>query len=58
MIMGSGVNVVGRKLGSKPGQVVVAAHYDHIEGCSGADDNASGGGGDAGDRAIAGAAEL
>lgn len=39
---GTGVNVVGRKLGSKPGQVVVAAHYDHIEGCSGADDNASG----------------
>ena len=39
---GTGVNVVGRKLGSKPGQVVVGAHYDHIEGCHGADDNASG----------------
>jgi hypothetical protein len=39
---GSGVNVVGRKVGSKPGQVVIGAHYDHIEGCHGADDNASG----------------
>lgn len=39
---GSGVNVVGRKLGSKPGQIVIGAHYDHIEGCHGADDNASG----------------
>lgn len=39
---GSGVNVVGRRLGKKPGQVVVGAHYDHIEGCHGADDNASG----------------
>lgn len=39
---GTGVNVVGRKKGSKPGQVVVAAHYDHIDGCHGADDNATG----------------
>jgi hypothetical protein len=41
---GSGVNVVGVKPGfTKPKQQVIAsAHYDHIEGCAGADDNASG----------------
>jgi len=39
---GSGVNVVGRRLGSEPGQVLVGAHYDHIDGCHGADDNATG----------------
>ena len=41
---GTGVNVVGRRLGrTSPKQVVlVAAHYDHIEECHGADDNASG----------------
>ncbi|PRP98795.1 Aminopeptidase S [Enhygromyxa salina] len=40
----TGVNVVGRKLGSsQPNeQIVVAAHYDHLVGCEGADDNASG----------------
>jgi hypothetical protein len=41
---GSGVNVVGRKLGTETPeqQIVVAAHYDHIIGCNGADDNATG----------------
>jgi hypothetical protein len=41
---GLGVNVVGRKLGTETPdeQIVVAAHYDHIPGCNGADDNASG----------------
>lgn len=41
---GTGVNVVGRKPGAvRPDeQVVLAAHYDHIDGCRGADDNASG----------------
>lgn len=41
---GTGVNVVGRRLGSKtPEQIVlVGAHYDHIADCHGADDNASG----------------
>lgn len=40
----SGVNVLGRKLGTEfpEQQIVVAAHYDHIPGCNGADDNASG----------------
>jgi len=41
---GSGVNVVGARTGTTEGDrlVVVAAHYDHIRGCDGADDNASG----------------
>jgi len=41
---GTGINVIGRRLGkSAPEQtVVVAAHYDHIDECAGADDNASG----------------
>lgn len=44
MDYGSGVNVVGRRLGTaSPEQIVlVAAHYDHISDCRGADDNASG----------------
>ncbi|MCY1054907.1 M20/M25/M40 family metallo-hydrolase [Nannocystis sp. SCPEA4] len=44
MDYGTGVNVVGRRLGTtNPEQiVVVAAHYDHIADCRGADDNASG----------------
>jgi Zn-dependent M28 family amino/carboxypeptidase len=39
-----GVNVIGRKKGrSKSEEVVIlSAHYDHIPGCDGADDNASG----------------
>jgi hypothetical protein len=41
---GGGVNVIGTRPGtSRPDElVVVAAHYDHIPGCPGADDNASG----------------
>lgn len=41
---GTGVNVVGRRVGAaSPEQIVlVAAHYDHISDCRGADDNASG----------------
>ena len=41
---GSGVNVVGRKLGTdNPDEhILIAAHYDHIPGCNGADDNATG----------------
>jgi hypothetical protein len=44
MDYGTGVNVIGRRLGkTTPEQiVVVAAHYDHISDCRGADDNASG----------------
>lgn len=43
-VEGAGVSVVGRKDGLEPNLpgVVVGAHYDHIEGCAGADDNASG----------------
>jgi hypothetical protein len=39
-----GVNVIGRKPGfTRPGEhVLVSAHYDHLPGCSGADDDASG----------------
>ena len=41
---GTGINVIGRRPGTDVGSaaVVVSAHYDHISGCSGADDNASG----------------
>lgn len=40
----TGVNVVGVRTGTTlpAEQVLVAAHYDHIPGCDGADDNASG----------------
>lgn len=40
----TGVNVVGVRAGtSEPSrEVLVAAHYDHIPGCAGADDNATG----------------
>jgi len=40
----TGVNVIGRRPGTKaePADVIVSAHYDHIPGCAGADDNASG----------------
>lgn len=40
----TGVNVIGKRVGtSKPSeQIVVSAHYDHIPGCAGADDNATG----------------
>jgi Zn-dependent M28 family amino/carboxypeptidase len=41
---GTGVNVVGVREGdAEPARrVLVGAHYDHIAGCAGADDNASG----------------
>jgi hypothetical protein len=41
---GAGVSVVGLLPGRDPElpAIVVGAHYDHIEGCPGADDNASG----------------
>ncbi|WP_146158499.1 M28 family metallopeptidase [Enhygromyxa salina] len=41
---GAGVSVVGRKGGkdSSLPELVIGAHYDHIEDCPGADDNASG----------------
>jgi Zn-dependent M28 family amino/carboxypeptidase len=40
----TGVNVVGRRMGhtAPQEQVLLSAHYDHIPGCAGADDNASG----------------
>jgi hypothetical protein len=43
-VEGAGISVVGRKDGSKPELpgLVVGAHYDHVENCAGADDNASG----------------
>lgn len=47
----AGVNVIGTMVGydAPDEQVVVGAHYDHLEGCDGADDNATG---------VAGALEL
>jgi len=41
---GTGVNVIGRKPGTTLAgeRVVLGAHYDHLVGCPGADDNASG----------------
>ncbi|MDB4929087.1 MAG: Peptidase [Myxococcaceae bacterium] len=41
---GTGVNVVGVRAGSDATapRVLVSAHYDHIDGCPGADDNGSG----------------
>ena len=39
---GTGVNVIGERAGSSEERVLVSAHYDHIPGCTGADDNASG----------------
>lgn len=41
---GTGVNVLGIKRGFTKAdeQVVISAHYDHLEGCPGADDNGSG----------------
>lgn len=39
---GTGINVVGVKPGAQPERVLVSAHYDHIEGCPGADDNGTG----------------
>lgn len=44
MSYGSGTNVIGTRTGSQtPSElVIVGAHYDHLAGCSGADDNATG----------------
>ena len=41
---GEGINVVGTRPGDTlPDEhVIVSAHYDHLEGCAGADDNATG----------------
>jgi hypothetical protein len=41
---GSGVNVIGVRTGLNAAaeRVLISAHYDHIDGCAGADDNASG----------------
>jgi hypothetical protein len=41
---GTGINVVGVKSGGDPTapRVLVSAHYDHVAGCPGADDNGSG----------------
>ena len=41
---GTGVNVIGKLIGTAAPaeQVVLSAHYDHITGCAGADDNGSG----------------
>jgi len=41
---GTGVNVIGRRLGTSAPEktVVVGAHYDSTDDCAGADDNASG----------------
>src|SRR4051812_5098468 len=41
---GTGVNVIGLLRGASipDEQVLISAHYDHIEGCAGADDNGSG----------------
>ncbi len=41
---GSGVNVIGTLPGTNPdaGRVIIGAHYDHLEDCTGADDNATG----------------
>jgi hypothetical protein len=39
---GTGTNLIGTLRGSSSEQVIASAHYDHIERCAGADDNASG----------------
>jgi len=40
----TGTNVLGRRAGTDvaAGEVIVSSHYDHIAGCAGADDNATG----------------
>jgi Peptidase family M28 len=38
----TGVNVLGTLAGARADRVLIGAHYDHIPGCAGADDNASG----------------
>jgi len=39
---GTGTNLIGTLRGTSDEQVIASAHYDHIERCAGADDNASG----------------
>ncbi|HEY8379511.1 MAG TPA: M20/M25/M40 family metallo-hydrolase [Nannocystis sp.] len=39
---GTGVNVIGVRQGASSERVVLGAHYDHIAGCPGANDNATG----------------
>lgn len=41
---GTGINVIGVKpgVGGTDERILVGAHYDHIPGCAGADDNATG----------------
>jgi hypothetical protein len=39
---GGGIDVIGVKPGAVPEEVVVSAHYDGVENCPAADDNASG----------------
>ena len=41
-VFDGGVNIVGRLGDPQRERVVLSAHYDHVAGCSGADDNASG----------------
>jgi len=41
---GDGINVIGERPGTTHAdeRILIGAHYDHIPGCAGADDNASG----------------
>lgn len=39
---GSGINLIATLEGERDEAIVVSAHYDHVDGCRGADDNASG----------------
>ncbi len=39
---GTGVNVIGTLAGTSDEQIIVSAHYDAVNDCEGADDNASG----------------
>ena len=58
---GSGVNVIGELPGVGPEAdevVLLGAHYDHIAGCAGADDNASGVAGALEVARVLGAAQL
>ncbi len=39
---GTGTNIIGTHPGRREQAIVISAHYDHVSGCSGADDNGSG----------------
>lgn len=41
-VFADGVNVVGRLPGRVPQEVILSGHYDGVDGCPAADDNASG----------------